>query len=134
MLREKGDLRRLHGKPSAELAAHTTKISQNTWAKGSDSGEMVETVKMPSTIQHFGMSDISAGQHKHSLLWNVARMASNSEKLSKARGKGRGSKGRQARNEGARWGARRREAQQNGNSKKSMATRVPVTFLHPPRT
>lgn len=64
VLREEGDLRRLHGKPSTELAAHMTKISQNTWAKGSDSGEMVETVKMPSTIQHFGMSDISAGQHK----------------------------------------------------------------------
>lgn len=77
-------------------------MSQKAWAKGSGSEEMLEPLKMLPNIQHFRVSNISAGLQK--ILVAFEAHVANTEKLSKVRGKRRGRKGQKGGKEGRRNG------------------------------
>lgn len=84
-------------------------MSQKAWAKGSGSAEMFEPLKMLPSIQHFTVSNISAGLQK--ILIALEAHVADTEKLSKVRGKGRGRK------EGQKGGKERRRNGKNSRWK-----------------
>lgn len=67
---EEGDLRVLKVEASTEFAADVGDMSQNVPAKGSGSGEMLETLKMPPPptpdAQHFRVTS-RQGSRRHLL-------------------------------------------------------------------
>lgn len=64
----------------------------------------------------------------------MARMANTPESFPRREAKEGEEKGRREGVKGRGGAESSREAQQNGNSTNRVATRVPVTFFHPPQT
>lgn len=98
-------------------------MSQKAPAKGSGSGEMLETLEMPPKYPVF-QSNISAGQQK--TLKAFESQVANAEKLSQVRGKG------------SKIGRKRKKRRKGGRKERQKGQQVEtvtgtlVIFFHPP--